>query len=116
VFRYLDASTGIVKWNSEGVIIPYRCETDKKIHRYFMDVWFVTTDSKTYIVEIKPKRSLSPPTVPKRRTQRYLSESLTYVKNRSKWNAAKEYALSRNWIFQIWTEDTLKELGIKVIK
>lgn len=114
-FRWIDSNSSIVKWNSEGVIIPYLCETDSKVHRYFMDLWFVTEDSKTFIVEIKPKKSLYPPSVPKRKTPRYLSETLTYIKNKSKWDAARTYAQSRGWIFQIWTEDTLKSLGIKII-
>ena len=30
-------------------------------------------------------------------------------------NAAKEYAHKRDMIFQVWTEDTIKGLGIKLI-
>jgi hypothetical protein len=41
---------------------------------------------------------------------------LTYVKNASKWKAANEYCADRGWIWQIWTEDTLGALGIRVLK
>ena len=37
---------------------------------------------------------------------------MTYVKNMNKWEAADQYAKDRGWSFQIWTEDTLYEMGI----
>ena len=115
-FRWIDANENIVAWNSEEVVVPYICATDNKVHRYFMDLWFKTSDGKTYIVEIKPKRQTQPPKEPKRKTRRYIKESLTYIKNQSKWEAASEFAADRGWHFQVWTEDTLKSMGIKIIR
>ena len=115
-FRWIDANTSIVCWNSEELIVPYICETDKKVHRYYMDLWFQTRDGKNYMIEIKPKKQTQPPKTPKRKTRRYIKESLTFVKNQSKWKAASEFALDRGWTFEVWTEDTLKQLGIKIIK
>ena len=40
---------------------------------------------------------------------------MTYVKNQSKWEAAEQFAAKRNIEFQIWTEDTIKGLGIKLL-
>ena len=51
-----------------------------------------------------------------RRTRRYISEVMTYGTNISKWEYAENYAKDRGWEFQIWTEDTLKEMGIKILK
>jgi len=115
-FRWIDTQSSIVHWNSEELVIPYVCETDKKVHRYFMDLWFQTQEGKNYIIEIKPKGQTQPPKTPKRKTRRYVKESLTYVKNQSKWKAASEFALDRGWTFEVWTEDTLKSLGIKILK
>jgi len=115
-FRWIDANANIVAWNSEEVIVPYICGTDNKVHRYYMDLWFKTSDGKTYIVEIKPKKQTQPPKEPKRKTRRYIKESLTYIKNQSKWEAASEFAADRGWHFQVWTEDTLKSMGIKIIR
>ena len=115
-FRWIDVNTSIVYWNSEELIVPYVCETDKKVHRYYMDLWFQTRDGKNYMIEIKPKKQTQPPKTPKRKTRRYIKESLTFVKNQSKWKAASEFALDRGWTFEVWTEDTLKQLGIKIIK
>ena len=115
-FRWIDANTSIEYWAAESVIVPYVCETDKKVHRYYMDLWFRTRDGKNYMIEIKPKKQTQPPKTPKRKTRRYIKESLTYVKNQSKWKAASEFALDRGWTFEVWTEDTLKQLGIKIIK
>ena len=115
-FRWIDTNTSIQYWVSEECVIPYVCETDNKVHRYYMDLWFQTVKGDTYIVEIKPKSQTQPPKTPKRKTRRYIKESLTYVKNQSKWNAASEFALDRGWKFEVWTEDTLKSLGIKILK
>ena len=115
-FRWLDENDSIVAWSSEEIVIPYRCATDNRIHRYFVDLWFETKTGEKYIIEIKPKKETTPPKNPGRRTKKYISESLTYIKNQSKWEAAQEFALKHNLIFAIWTEDTLKSLGIKILK
>lgn len=114
-FRWLESQPNIVEWCSEEVVIPYICETDRKVHRYFIDVYFKTADGKKYLIEIKPKRETAPPKQGKRRTKKYLSEALTYIKNQSKWKAANAFAKENGAIFQIWTEDTLKSLGIKTL-
>ena len=115
-FRFLDENSDILEWNSEEVIIPYRCKTDNRIHRYFVDVYFKAKNGKKYLIEIKPKNQTVPPKQPQRKTKRYLKEVMTYVKNTSKWEAAKAYSLDRGYEFQIWREDTLRSLGIKVLK
>lgn len=106
---WCDKNPSIVKWSSEETIIPYRCPTDQKIHRYFVDFKIVLKDGRTYLVEVKPLKQLSPPEFPGRKTQRYLTESLTFMKNQAKWEAAKNYCKDRGWEFKIITE---KELGL----
>jgi hypothetical protein len=115
-FRWLDDNPSIKSWASEEFFIPYLCKTDNRMHRYFVDVWFETLEGEQYIVEIKPKKELSPPKKPPRKTKRFISESLTYIKNQSKWESAQKFAQSRGWKFVIWTEDTLKSMGIKILK
>jgi aldehyde:ferredoxin oxidoreductase len=68
------------------------------------------------LVEIKPKKQTIPPKTPKRKTKKYVNEVTTYIKNTSKWEAAQQYAQHKGWKFQVWTEDTLKNLGIKLLK
>ena len=36
--------------------------------------------------------------------------------NTSKWEYAIDYAHGRGWNFEIWTEDTLKAMGIRIVK
>ena len=115
VFKWADNNPNIVAWNSEEVIIPYVCETDNKVHRYFMDLFFQTKDGKKFLIEIKPKNQTVPPKKGVRVTKRYITESMTYVKNQSKWKAATEFALDHGLIFDIWTEDKIEALGIKLL-
>jgi hypothetical protein len=115
VFKWCEANSQVKKWSSEETVIPYRCKTDNKMHRYFVDVKIELMNGQVILVEIKPKKEVSPPKKPSRQTKKYLQEVMTYVKNQSKWEAAEEYCMARGWQFSIWTEDTLKSFGIKLI-
>lgn len=115
VFKWCEANSQVVKWSSEETVIPYRCKTDNRIHRYFVDLKIELMNGQVILVEIKPKKETSPPKKPARQTKKYVSEVMTYAKNTSKWEAAQEYCMSRGWQFSIWTEDTLKSFGIKLL-
>ena len=110
---WCDKNPSVVKWSSEETVIPYRCSTDNRIHRYFIDFKITVKDKnnnvKTYLIEVKPAKQTIPPIYPGKRTQRYSGESLAYMKNTSKWKAAIEYAKDRNWEFKLITE---QELGM----
>ena len=106
---WCDKNPSVLKWNSEETIIPYKCPTDNRIHRYFVDFKITVTTGKTYLVEVKPKTQTQPPIYPGKRTQRYLQESLAFMKNQAKWQAANEFAKDRGWEFKIITEH---ELGL----
>ena len=75
---YCDESTNILEWGSEEVIIPYRSPLDNRIHRYFPDFYIKYKNREgriiREIIEVKPKKYLSPPKEPKRKTKRYLTE------------------------------------------
>lgn len=111
---WCDHNPSILEWSSETTIIPYKCPTDDKWHRYFTDFKIKVRDkdgrSKVYIVEIKPDKQTRPPQAPQRKTRRYLQEVMTWGKNEAKWEAAKEYCTDRGWEFIILTE---YQLGIK---
>jgi hypothetical protein len=112
VCRWCDDNPHVLRWCSEEVVIPYICETDKRLHRYFVDFLIQFDDGKTVLVEVKPKAQTLLPKKQGKNKKRYINEALTYVKNRSKWKAATEHALDQNMVFQIWTEDTLTSMGI----
>jgi len=115
LFKWLDENPVIAKWASEETVVPYRCRTDNRMHRYFVDVKFITTDNRTYLVEVKPAKETKPPKNPGRKTKRYITEVMTYAKNTSKWEAANEYAKDRGWTFEIWDENILRSMGIKIL-
>lgn len=113
-FLWADTNPSVVEWSSEEVVIPYLCETDGQYHRYFVDAHIkirdVTGKISVFLVEIKPEVQTKPPVYPGKQTKRYLTEVETFVKNQSKWKAARNYAKERGVNFVILTE---KELGIK---
>lgn len=110
-FQWCDTNPNVVKWSSEEVVVPYKWDIDKKMHRYFVDLKITFKDNKTLLVEIKPDKETAPPKRPDK-SKRYIGEAMTYVKNMNKWEAANNYAKDRGWEFQIWTEETLYSMKI----
>ncbi len=110
-FMWCDKNADVKSWSSEETVVPYYYDVDKKYHRYFVDLKITFKNGKTVLVEIKPEKETAPPTG-SRKTKRYISEALTYVKNMNKWEAAHSFANDRGWEFQVWTENTLRKMGI----
>ena len=110
-FKWCDNSSDIIQWGSEEVVVPYYYEADRRYHRYYIDLIIELKNGKVILVEIKPSKETKPPTGNKR-TKRYINEAYTYVKNQNKWEAAVEFAESKGWEFQIWTEKELSKIGI----
>jgi hypothetical protein len=112
VMDYLDLNENVIYWSSEELSIRYYNPIDNKIHRYFPD--FVAKIKRkdgiisTYVLEIKPERQTKMPSQ-KRKTQKYLEESATYIINQSKWKAATEFCKDQGWHFKILTE---RDIGI----
>lgn len=112
--KWLDGNPGIVKWNSEGCIIPYLCPTDGEMHRYFIDfaVMSLKRDGTAQItlIEIKPASQRVEPKYTGRKTKSYIQAIATYLKNQAKWRAAEKYCEERGWNFMILDE---YDLGLK---
>jgi hypothetical protein len=108
---FLDRDKDVLEWSSEEFFIVYRCKTDGKVHRYFPDfkikIKTKTGAIKTKVIEIKPHGQTFRPVKPQKVTRRYLNEAYTYMKNRSKWEAAKEWCANRGYEFEIITEKHL---------
>lgn len=110
----LDKDPNVIWWASEETVIGYRCPTDRKAHRYFVDFTVRVRQpdgkEKTLLIEVKPKSQTKPPVKTKGKHRRtYINEVMTYGKNTAKWKAAEEYCKDRGWDFIIMTES---ELGI----
>jgi len=99
--RFLDNCPLIEKWSSETVVVPYINEVDGKPHRYFTDNWIKLRDGREFLIELKPKKYTKPP---RKNSKRYLSESLEFVRNQSKWNYADKYAKKNNMEFKVITD------------
>ena len=114
-FIWCDTHNDVIKWNSEEVVVKYRCLTDNQIHRYFVDLYVEFRNGDKYLIEIKPKIQVLPPERGKKTQKTFLREVMQYGKNISKWKQAQIFAKENGYHFNIWTEDTLKQLGIKII-
>jgi len=109
---FCDHNDSIIEWGSEEVIIPYKCPTDGRVHRYYPDFYIKVKDKtgryQKYIIEVKPKKQTQPPNEkPKRKTAAWKKEVFTFMKNRAKWDAAQDFCEDRQMKFLILTEDHL---------
>ena len=110
VCEWCDISSQVVQWGSEEVKIPYVSKIDGRVHKYFIDYIIRFKAGNTLLVELKPKSQLKPPSSKNRVV--YVKQVLEYGKNLSKWEYAEKFAKQNGMKFQIWSEDTLKNLGI----
>ena len=102
----------IIEWNSEEVIVPYICNTDNQKHNYHIDFYFKNKSNQKYLIEVKPSRQITPPKPRAKKTRKFISETLRYAKNKSKWFAAEQLARQNGMKFQIWTENELMSMNI----
>jgi len=111
VMDWLDRNESVIYWASEEVIVPYKSPVDGRMHRYFPDfvikVKSKDGQTKTIMLEVKPKKQTRPPQPQKRMTKQYINEVVTWGINEAKWKAANEFCLDRGWEFKIMTEDHL---------
>jgi len=110
--RFFDYNPNVVEWSSEETIIPYHNPLTGRTSRYFVDFNLTLKDKhgaiRKFLVEIKPAVQTVPPK-PTRNTRSLLRRQAEYVKNRAKWDAARQFAVKKNSEFVILTE---KELGL----
>ena len=112
VFRLLDKNSNVIKWGSETAIVPYVSPVDKRIHRYFIDLIVFLKDKNDKVlkllIEIKPYNHTLPPKPSKRKKQStILYENYQYEINQAKWQAAKNWATSKGYLFLVITEKDL---------
>jgi len=112
--RKLDSDPDVIKYASEEFSIKYYSPVDKRVRRYFPDMYYETKSGEKYLVEIKPEYQCIPPKSKNTKNQRkLLSEMKTFSVNQAKWAAAKQWCEERNIKFKILTE---KQLFPKIVK
>ncbi len=133
--RYCDFSDKVKEWSLECVIIPYLDELCIKERKYYMDFYIKLQNGRKLLVEVKPfnqthapsgfkknydnlKRLLTeaPSLIHNDRIKKKYGNVIQFSKNKNKWNAAYKFADEHNLEFQIWTEHTLRKLGIRIKK
>lgn len=116
-FKFLENHPNVVKIGSETKVVRYYDETSQAERSYYIDLEIYFKSGAKYLIEIKPHKQTIPPELRNKKGIRKnvkLSEAMLYKKNVSKWKSARNYAEKNGFIFEIWTEIKLKELGITV--
>lgn len=112
MMKYLDSSPSIVTWKYEPTGLRYICGLDQRYHTYYIDfvatIRIDNTKTKKVWIEVKSKRETEKPTLSAKKSKRtILLENQTWIKNQSKWVAAKLEASKLGYEFLIITEDHL---------
>jgi hypothetical protein len=117
--RYCDHTPEVLKWSSEPVAIPYFSPLDEpgriKPRNYYVDFYMrVKKGNETidYLAEVKPSKSLQKPILEgvKHTTQKlknYNYALQTWIVNRAKFSAAKQYAEKIGYKFILVTDEFL---------
>ena len=113
VMIWLDENPNVKEWASEEIFFRYDHPVTGKSARYFPDFYVKMIDGQIRIIEVKPKKQVDKPVQPKRKTKRYIEEVATWLTNQEKWKEAQYHCDKNNMTFEIWTEDTLDEMGIQ---
>lgn len=81
------------------------------MHRYFIDFQAIAIDKNgkrvSLWIEVKPESQSHPPVKGRKSDKTFLNESITYARNRAKWNAAEAAAKQRGARFIVLTEKSL---------
>ena len=94
--KYLDRQPGVLQWNSEEIIIPYKSPIDGKWHRYYPDFWVKTSKGES-IIEIKPKKQTKPPKENPKHRRRYLREVKTFVVTKPNGKPRKSFVKTKDF-------------------
>jgi len=92
---YCDRSDQIISWVSEEVEIPYYDSERQKWRTYYPDFLIRTEDSRSILVEIKP------------RTQ------WNWQNNKDKWDAAIDFCNRKGYTFKVLGQSELYGRGVK---
>ena len=113
VVYWLDKNPNVKEYASEEIFFPYEHPIKGRRARYFPDFYVKMIDDDIRIIEVKPKKETIKPVEPKRKTKGYINEVATWLINQEKWKSARYHCGANNMRFEIWTEETLDEIGIQ---
>jgi TnsA endonuclease N terminal len=114
MMQFFDQHPKVLRWRSEEIAIPYR-SVDGRHHFYFPD-FFVHYENrqgilKDLLIEYKPKVQTTMPIKGKKGPKRLQEEMIVFGRNLLKWKAAAEYCLYKQWKFEVFHEDHLRNLN-----
>ena len=112
VMAWLDENPNVKEWSSEELYFPYDHPITGKRTKYYPDFYVKMIDGVIRIIEVKPQKEITKPEPPKRKTKQYAEAVATWIVNQEKWKTAKYYCDKNNTKFEVWSENTLTEMGI----
>lgn len=107
--QFCDVNDNIIRYSSEAVQVPYIDPFDKKVHRYYIDMFIEMRCSDgsiaKWLLEIKPDKYTKIPLPPKKKTKKAI-EAYEYHKRMTLINIEKFKAA------KYWSEQLGAKFGI----
>lgn len=104
-FKFLDKNPNVIRWNSEGIVIPYYDKVRSKWRKYYVDNYVEIMEGtvlKKYLIEIKPLKETKEPVSKKgKKKATLLNEQIVYSTNLCKWSFANEFCKKHKMEFLI---------------
>ena len=104
--QWLETNRKVIKWGSECIKIPYINQGDGTHHLYYPD-FVVEMENGLFLIEIKPYNQTQEPN-PNLPKDSYAWKE--YIRNISKWEAAKQFCERNGMHFKIITENTISKM------
>ena len=106
--QYLDSNDDVTEWASEGHRIRYFDPVRNKYRVYYPDFFVKMINRRRFIVEIKPLKDCRlPKKVGGKSPKTMAIRESTYITNKAKFKAAKEYCKKLGYEFVVLTENDL---------
>lgn len=106
--EWLDYNSKVTEWSSENHRIPYFDPVNNKKRIYYPDYYVCFKGGKRFIAEVKPTKDCRLPKKRGGKSDRTMAiREQTFLINKAKFNAAKEYCKKIGMKFVVITEKDL---------
>lgn len=105
--EWFDYNRNVGSWSSENHRIRYFDGLRGRNRIYYPDFYVMFTDRRKYIVEVKPEKDLKMPKKGKKSMKTMKIQEHTFLTNKAKFKAAREYCKKLGYKFIIITEKDL---------
>jgi len=106
--EWFDHNKSVIEWSSEGHRIKYFDTLRVKYRIYYPDFYAMFKNRNKFIIEVKPQKDMRMPLKKGGKSHKtMMMRESTFINNRDKFKAAKQYCKNLGYEFIVITEKDL---------